>query len=65
MDYSYVQVAYKMLQSRDTENREYRPLESIRDNYRKYVMTTDYMLQKRNGIMHVNLMDFIGNALRF
>lgn len=65
MDYSYVQVEYKMLQSRDTENREYRPLESIRDNYRKYVMTTDYMLQKRNGIMHVNLMDFIGNALRF
>lgn len=65
MDYSYVQVAYKMLQSRDTENKEYRPLESIRDNYRKYVMTTDYMLQKRNGIMHVNLMDFIGNALRF
>lgn len=65
MDYSYVQVAYKMLQSTDTENREYRPLESIRDNYRKYVMTTDYMLQKRNGIMHVNLMDFIGNALRF
>lgn len=34
MDYSYVQVAYKMLQSKDTEDREYRPLESIRDNYK-------------------------------
>lgn len=65
MDYSYVQVTYKMLQSKDTENREYRPLESIRDNYKKYVMTTDYMLQKRNGILHVNLMDFIGDEKRF
>lgn len=65
MDYAYVQVAYKMLQSKDTEDREYRPLERIRDNYRKYVMTTDYMIQKRNGISHVNLMDFIGHGLRF
>lgn len=65
MDYSYVQVAYKMLQSKDTEDREYRPLESIRDNYKKYVVTTDYMLQKRNGIAHVNLMDFVGEGKRF
>lgn len=65
MDYSYVQVAYKILQSKETEDREYRPLESIRDNYRKYVVTTDYMLQKRNGILHVNLMDFIGECKQF
>lgn len=65
MDYSYVQVAYKMLQSKDTEDREYKPLESIRDNYKKYVMTTDYILQKRNGIIHANLMDFIGDGKRF
>lgn len=54
-----------MLQSEDTENREYRPLESIRDNYRKYVVTTDFMIQKRNGIMHVNLMDFLGQGGQF
>lgn len=60
MDYFYVQVAYKMLQNKDTEDREYRPLECIRDNYKKYVMTTDYMLQKRKGILHVNLINFIG-----
>ncbi len=65
MDYSYIQVAYKMLQSKDTEDREYRPLENIRDNYRKYAVTTDYLLQKRNGIMHVNLMDFIGGSNLF
>ncbi|MCD8106104.1 MAG: ATP-binding protein [Lachnospiraceae bacterium] len=56
-DYSYMQVAYTILLSRETEEREYRPLEEIRDNYTKYVGTTDYMLQKRNGIRHINLID--------
>ncbi len=64
-DYSYVQVAYTIMQSEDTENREYRPLESIRDNYAKYVATTDYMLQKRNGIKHINLMDFMISGSKF
>ena len=64
-DYSYVQVAYTILESKETEDREYRPLESIRDNYPKYVVTTDYMLQKRNGIRHVNLMDFMVSESRF
>ena len=31
----------------------------IRDNYPKYVVTTDYLLQKRNGIKHVNLMEYL------
>ena len=26
-------------------------------------MTTDYLLQHRNGIIHVNLLDFIRNEL--
>lgn len=65
MDYFYVQVAYKMLQSKEIEEREYRPLEKIRDNYRKYIVTMDYLIQRRNGIMHVNLMDFIGKSNRF
>ncbi len=64
-DYSYVQIAYTILQSRDTEEREYRPLEAIRDNYKKYIITTDFLLQKRNGIIHVNLMDFIGSQREF
>ena len=65
MDYSYVQVAYTILLSKETEDREYRPLEMIRDNYPKYVMTTDYLLQRRNGILHVNLMDFMKNQKQF
>ncbi len=64
-DYSYVQVAYTIMQSEDTENREYRPLERIKDNYSKYVVTTDYMLQKRNGIKHINLMEFMISGLHF
>lgn len=59
MEYSYVQVAYTIAMSEETENREYRPLEQIKDNYPKYVMTTDYLLQNRNGIKHVNLIRFM------
>lgn len=64
-DYFYVQVAYTIMQSKETENREYRPLESVNDNYAKYVATTDYMLQKRNGIKHINLMEFMINESNF
>ncbi len=64
-EYSYVQVSYTIALSKDTEDREYRPLEQIKDNYPKYVVTTDYLLQKRNGIVHVNLMEFITKQQRF
>ena len=63
--YSYVQVAYTIMASRETEDREYRALESIRDNYPKYVITADTLIQKRNGIKHVNLMSFMKNGERF
>ncbi|MBD5487232.1 MAG: ATP-binding protein [Lachnospiraceae bacterium] len=63
--YSYVQVAYTIALSKDTEDREYRPLEQIRDNYPKYVATTDFLLQKRNGIHHVNLIDFMKEGKTF
>lgn len=59
LDYSYVQVAYTILSSKETLEREYKPLEAIKDNYAKYVLTTDYLLQKRGGIIHANIMDFI------
>ena len=65
MDYAYVQVAYTIAQSRETEEREFRPLERIPDNYPKYLMTTDYLLQKRNGIRHVNLMEFMRDGEEF
>ena len=65
LQYAYIQVAYTIAQSKETEDREYRPLESIKDNYPRYVVTTDYLLQNRNGIRHVNLMNFICNGESF
>ena len=66
LSYSYVQVAYTILAGKDTEEREYRSLEAIvGDNYPKYVMTTDKMIQMRNGIKHVNLVDFITEGREF
>lgn len=65
MQYSYVQVSYTTALSRETEDREYKPLESIRDNYPKYVATMDTLLQRRNGIAHINLVDFMKNGKEF
>lgn len=65
-NYSYVQIAYTILESKDTEDREYKSLESITwDNYPKYLLTTDTLLQKRNGIIHTNLIEFIKNENKF
>ena len=65
LDYCYVQVAYTVGESKSTEDREYAPLESIADNHPKYVLTTDYLLQNRNGIKHVNLLEFMKNRSSF
>ena len=65
LNYSYVQVSYTIALSKETEDREYRPLEQIKDNYPKYVATTDYILQKRNGIKHVNILEFMLNNQDF
>lgn len=65
LDYAYIQVAFTIANSKETEEREYQSLERIRDNYPRYIMTTDYLLQKRNGISHVNLMDFMRNKKQF
>lgn len=65
MQYSYVQVAYTIALSQETEDREYCALEAIKDNYPKYVATTDPLLQKRNGIKNINLIDFMKNGQTF
>ena len=35
------------------------------DNYPKYLLTTNALLQKRNGIIHANLIDFIREGKTF
>ena len=57
--FAYIQVCYSILSSKETEEREYRPLEKLKDNWPKYIATTDYSLQHRNGIQHINIMDFV------
>lgn len=64
-DYSYMQVAYTIMLSKETEDREYKPLEKIKDNYTKYVATTDYAIQKRNGILHINIIEYMMHGEKF
>lgn len=59
--YAFIQVAMTIAASQDTEDREYRALEAIRDNSPKYLFTLDTLLQRRNGIRHLNLIDFISS----
>ena len=63
--YYYVQVAMTILSSIETENREYKPLEQIKDNYPKYIMTRNDLIQNRNGIIHVNIASFMKNNSQF
>ena len=70
-NYSYVQVAKTIYGSEDeygfdkTQEREYRSLEKIKDNYPKYILSLDLLLQNRNGIIHKNLIDFISKNTNF
>lgn len=63
--YSYVQVAMTIMNSIETENREYAPLEKIRDNYPKYLVTRNDLIQQRNGIKHVNISTFMKEGALF
>lgn len=63
-DYSYVQVS-RTIADRKTEEREYKPLEKIPDSYPKHLLTMDRLLQKRNGILHENIVDFMLNEKDF
>ena len=63
--YAYVQACMTMMNDRKTEDREYAPLEKIRDNYPKYILTRNDPIQRRNGILHMNLPDFMKRGQLF
>ena len=65
MDYAYVQVAMTIMDSRSTEEREYRPFEQIKDNYPKYLLTRSDPIQQRDGIIHANIPEFIQEGREF
>jgi len=57
-DKIYVQVTY-ILATEETVEREFSVLESIPDNYPKYVVSMDEIDRGRNGIKNVNIRDFL------
>lgn len=54
----YIQVSY-LLASDETVEREFSILESIPDNYPKYVVSMDEIDRGRNGIKHMNIREFL------
>lgn len=58
--YYYIQIA-KDISNKDTEEREYRPFYMIKELYPRYLFTMDLLPQKRDGIIHENIVDFIYN----
>lgn len=57
--YAYVQVCATIMNDISTEDREYRPLEMIRDSYPKYLLTRNDLIQERSGILHCNIPIFM------
>jgi predicted AAA+ superfamily ATPase len=54
----YYQVCY-IMESKKTRDREFGVYESIRDNFEKYVLSMDNMDFSQNGIIHLNIEDFL------
>lgn len=54
----YVQVSY-LLESEKTIEREFRPFSKIKDHYPKYIITMDQFDRSREGVKHINLIDFL------
>lgn len=69
--YFYAQVAMTIYGQEDengidkTEEREYASLTKIADNYPKYVLSMDSLIQSRNGIIHKCLIDFMAEDSDF
>ncbi len=56
----YIQVA-KVMTKTETLDREFAPLRKINDNYPKYVISMDAFDYSENGIIHLNLLDFLND----
>lgn len=53
------------LAGKKTEEREYKPLETIKDNFPKYILTRSDPIQHRNGIIHKNMPELMKNGELF
>lgn len=54
----YYQVSW-VISNDDTQKREFAPLETIKDNYPKYLLTTDAFTQNKFGIIHKNVFEWL------
>ncbi len=54
----YYQVAWQLI-SENTVEREFRALEKIKDNYPKYLLTTDGFTQSKRGVIHLNAFNWL------
>lgn len=54
----YYQVAWQMI-NESTVEREFGALEKIKDNFPKYLLTTDSFTQNRSGIRHINVFNWL------
>jgi predicted AAA+ superfamily ATPase len=57
-DIEYYQVAWQMT-NESTVEREFGALEKIKDNYPKYLLTTDSFTQSRSGVRHLNVFNWL------
>ena len=54
----YIHVSYK-LSNEKIINCEFRPLQEINDDFRKYVISCDSIDYSHEGITHMNIIDFL------
>lgn len=54
----YYQVCYYLLDD-DVINREFKAYDNIKDNYPKYVISMDKFDMSQNGIIHMNIIDWL------
>ncbi len=57
-EYIYIQVALSV-RDEQTLKRELKPLQTISDNFKKYIITLDYDINNYNGIKQISAMDFL------
>jgi predicted AAA+ superfamily ATPase len=54
----YYQVSW-VISSVETKEREFAPLEAVKDNYPKFLLTTESFPQSRAGIIHKNVFEWL------
>ncbi len=56
----YYQISWE-ISKEETQKREFAPLEAIKDNYSKFLLSTDAFTQNNNGIIHKNVFEWLMN----